>query len=101
MCLLFQFENDIWAVSLNKKQIVPVLDSDSLTMKTNYLVRRSQDKSQVYCLAERGTRDEVIRLKLHSDDVVRVETIFESSNAHLLAIEADPEDSSRLFLVSD
>ena len=55
-------------------------------MKQKYLIRRSHDKGQLYCMAERGTRDEIVCLKLTSDGVIKVEPIFESSTSHLLAL---------------
>ena len=65
-------------------------------MKKRYIVRKPFDTGQVYCLASRGTRDEVLRIKLDIDhpEGFQSETVYESSNAKLLALEPDPENSN-------
>lgn len=76
------------------------LDADTYKMKQRYMIHRPFDKDQIYCLAEKGTRDEVLRIRFDGD-IAQVEAIYESSNAKLLALEPDPEDGARLFIIDE
>ena len=101
MGIVFQFEEELWAVNLKNQVLTqPVLDPEVYKMMPRYAVRRPFDKDQIYCLAEKGTRYEVLRIRFESDGT-HVEPIYESTNAKLLALEPDPEHINRLFIVDE
>ena len=102
--LILQYEDEIWTINLKKAgQSSPVLDPESHEMKKRFIVRKPFDTSQVYCLASRGTRDEVLRIKLDADhpEGFKCETVYESSNAKILALEPDPENCSQIFVLDE
>ena len=105
MQLLFQFTKDVWATSLSKSEgIVEILEAEGRVMKRRALVRRSKDSGHVYCLVQKGTRDEIVKIGINTEspsDPLRIATIYESPNARLVILEADPESAKHLFLLDE
>ena len=51
---------------------------------------------------EKGSRYALIRIKIKGDsEHLSVESIYESSNAKLLAVELDPEDYDQFFVLDE
>ena len=70
----------------------PVFDPETHKMKPRFCVRGAFDKDRIYCIAEKGTRDEVVRIMVSNDhDVLHLEGIYESANSKILTIEPDAE----------
>ena len=73
-------------------------------MKQRPLVRRRKDSSHVYCLVQKGTRDEIVKIGINTEspsDPLRIATIYESPNSRLVILEADPESAKHLFLLDE
>ena len=105
MQLLFQFTKEVWAVSLCKSEgISEILETDGRVMKQRPLVRRSKDNGHVYCLVQKGTRDEIVKIGINTEspsEPIRIAAIYESSNSRLVILEADPESAKNLFVLDE
>ena len=67
-------------------------------------MRRLEDHSLCYCIAETGTRDEILRIEMLSEDSnekLKVESIFESPNSKFKILVADPDNKRNLFILTD
>lgn len=67
-------------------------------------MRRLEDTGHLYCLVQKGTRDEVLKIGINLDDAtekLNVVSIFESPNSKLLTLVADPESKKHLFILTD
>ncbi len=56
-------------------------------------VRGIFDDSKIYCIAESGMKERVVRIELESSDRLNVHDIYESSNSRIITIEPDPESA--------
>ena len=76
---------------------------------------RSSDLDSVYCLAEKGNNDEVVRIRFGIEEDshgkrkkksdVYAKSFFAEPiwdwNTKLIAMEPDPEDSNQLFVLDE
>ena len=88
---------------MKPEQMAPLLDPEIYKMKPRYLARGTFDQDRVYCLVEKGSRDEVIRIMISTIDfsILSVEGIYESANSKLLTIEANPEHAAQVFVIDE
>ena len=73
-------------------------------MKQSLIVRRNKDISHIYCLVQKGTRDEIVKIGIDTDspsDPLRIMSIFESRSSRLLALEPDPDSNKNLFVLDE
>ena len=105
MQLLFQFRKNVWATSLSKSEgIVEILEAEGRVMKRRPLVRRSKDSGHVYCLVQKGTRDEIVKIGINTEspsDPLRIASIYESPNSRLVILESDSESAKNLFILDE
>ena len=64
-------------------------------------VRGLYDSNRIYCIAESGMHERIIRIELESRDRLSVMDIYESSNARILAIEPDPESKNNFYIIDE
>ena len=103
MYLVLQFTDDLWSIPLRyPNRLTRLLDPEVRKMKKRLMVRRLRDTAQLYCLTQKGQRDEIIRIGINAEsEKLEIESIFDSPNAKLICLEADLEDENYLFLLSD
>lgn len=73
-------------------------------MKQRFLVRKQQDKSHIYCLTQKGSRDEIVKIGINEEsphEPLQVTSIYESPNSRLLILEHDPENTKYLFVLDE
>ena len=103
--LICQFTDELWSIPLrNPEGASTLLEKESMKMKQRLVVRRLKDKSHIYCLVQKGSRDQVLRISQidedHNDHPA-LESVFESSQAKMIVLEADPKSDLCLFVITD
>ena len=93
--VVLQLSDHFWSIPLrNPDRASRILDPEVRRMKSRFTVRGIEDTGHIYCLCQKGMRDEVVGIEINSEDAtdkLKVESIFESPNSKLINLAVDPE----------